>query len=169
MGFWDKILKTKKVKEIKNTIKETSKNLDDKYEISDKVDGIKELAQETTEKIAKKIEYSLDGKISFDTFTKIELKIGEIKNAERIEKSKKLLKLKVDFSEENNRQIVSGIAESYNPEELIGKKALFVTNLEPRKIFGLESNGMILGVKDTEGKFSLIVPEKNCNPGIKLG
>jgi len=146
MGFWKRILNTKKIKELKEAIADTTAKIDDKLEISEKVESVKKVASETTQKVAQKIEYSLDGKISFDTFTQVELRIGEILSAEKVVKSDKLLKLEVDFAEDKPRQIVSGIATSYSPEELVGKKVLFATNIEPRKIFGLESDGMILGV-----------------------
>ena len=96
------------------------------------------------------------------------MRIGEIKKAEKIEKSDKLLKLAVDFGEDENRQIISGIAESYSPEEIIGKKVLFTTNIEPRKIFSLESDGMILGVKNLNGKFTLLSPETETGAGVKV-
>lgn len=95
-------------------------------------------------------------KISYDDFKKVEIKIGKILTVERIEKSEKLLKLSVDFAESAPRQIVSGIAK-YFPEieQLIGKKCAFVTNLEPKPLMGLESNGMILAVGGGDNPFSL--------------
>jgi methionyl-tRNA synthetase len=87
-------------------------------------------------------------KIAYDDFKKIEIKIGKILAVERIEKSEKLLKLTVDFLENNGpRQILSGIAKYFpNIEDLINKKCAFVTNLEPKPLMGFESNGMILAV-----------------------
>ncbi len=104
--------------------------------------------------------------ISFDDFAKVELKVGKILSAEKIPDTDKLLKLSVDFSEECPRQIVSGIS-LYFPEAsvLVGKKCMFVTNLEPRKIRGYESNGMLLAVSTKEGVFSLLEPKDTIPPG----
>jgi methionyl-tRNA synthetase len=84
-----------------------------------------------------------DGKITIDDFTKVELKVGLVQSAERVEKADKLLKLLVDMGDEV-RQILSGIAQWYSPEEMVGRKVVVVTNLAPRKMRGIESNGMIL-------------------------
>ncbi len=94
--------------------------------------------------------------ISIDDFKKVEIRIGEIKSAEKIEGSDKLLKLKVMFGEEE-RQVLSGISAYFpNPEELVGKKCPFVTNLAPRTMMGLESQAMILATGgDGETPFSL--------------
>lgn len=84
-------------------------------------------------------------KISIDDFKKVEITVGRIVSAEKVAGADKLLRLEVDFgSEMGTRQIVSGIAEFFSPEEIIGKKCPFVTNLEPRVIRGLESDGMIM-------------------------
>jgi methionyl-tRNA synthetase len=84
-----------------------------------------------------------DGKITIDDFTKVELKVGLVQSAERVEKADKLLKLLVDMGDEV-RQVLSGIAQWYSPEEMVGRKVVVVTNLAPRKMRGIESNGMIL-------------------------
>lgn len=96
-------------------------------------------------------------RIKYEDWKKVEVKIGKILKAEKIEKSDKLLKLSVDFSEITGpRQIVSGIAKYFpNIEDLINKKCAFVTNLEPKPLMGLESNGMILAVGGGEEPFSL--------------
>jgi methionyl-tRNA synthetase len=80
---------------------------------------------------------------TIDDFQKLGLKVGEIKTAEKIQGSKKLIKLSVDLGSET-RQLVAGIAEAYAPEELIGRQVIVVSNLKPTKIMGVESNGMIL-------------------------
>jgi methionine--tRNA ligase beta chain len=82
--------------------------------------------------------------ISIDDFKKLEIKVGTVISAEEIEDSDKLLKLMVDLAEENPRQILSGIKTWYKPEDLVGKQFTFITNLEPRMMMGLESQGMIL-------------------------
>lgn len=95
--------------------------------------------------------------ITIDDFKKVEIKIGEIISAEKVPDSNKLLKLSVHFGEGTPRQIVSGISKYFpEPETLVGKKCAFCTNLEPRALAGLESNGMILAVSTDDGKFSLL-------------
>ncbi len=106
--------------------------------------------------------------ISFDDFMKVQLRVGEIIACEAVPKSSKLLKETVKFGDEV-RTIVSGIAKHYKPEEMVGKKVVFVTNLAPRKICGIESQGMILGAEDEKGHFSLIVPETDVESGTQLG
>jgi methionyl-tRNA synthetase len=91
--------------------------------------------------------------ISIDDFLKVELRVGEIKVAERIPKADKLLRFEIDLGEDKPRQILAGLAEYYDPEKLIGRKVVVVANLKPRKMRGLESQGMIcaasLGEDDT--------------------
>ncbi len=106
--------------------------------------------------------------ISIDDFKKIEIKIGEILSAEKVVDADKLLKLSVNFGEETPRQIISGISMYFeNPTDLVGKKCAFATNLEPRVIKGLESQGMILAVSGDEF-FSLLTAESNTTPGASV-
>jgi methionine--tRNA ligase beta chain len=106
--------------------------------------------------------------ITFDDFTKVEIKVGKILSAEKIPDTDKLLKLMVDFAEAAPRQIVSGIALYFpDPAVLVGKTAMFVTNLEPRVIKGYESNGMLFAVSTPEGSFSLLEPNPTIPPGTK--
>jgi methionyl-tRNA synthetase len=84
-----------------------------------------------------------DGKITIDDFAKVELRVGQVKVAERVKGADKLLRLEVDIGTET-RQVLAGIAEAYAPEMLIGRKVVIVANLAPRKLRGLESNGMIV-------------------------
>lgn len=105
--------------------------------------------------------------ISYDQFKTIELRVGEILSAERVPETDKLLKLSVNFGEETPRQIISGIA-AYFPDlaELVGVKCAFVTNLEPRVIRGLESQGMIMAVGGSDGlPFSLLRVSPEAVPG----
>jgi methionyl-tRNA synthetase len=102
--------------------------------------------------------------IVFDDFAKIDLKVGTIVSAEKVEKADKLLKLQVDLGFET-RTIVSGIALHFNPEDIVGKQVTVVTNLAPRKMRGIESNGMILMAEDANGKLHFINPEEKINPG----
>lgn len=101
---------------------------------------------------------------TFDDFMKMDIRLGRILEAEKIEKADKLLKLKVDTGIDQ-RTIVSGIAEHYKPEEIIGKTVTVLINLAPRKIRGVESQGMILMAENQEGNLSFISPEKEFNPG----
>jgi len=106
-------------------------------------------------------------KINYNDWKKVEIKIGQILTVERIEKSEKLLKLSVDFNEGKPRQIVSGIAKYFpNIEDLINKKCAFVTNLEPKPLMGLESNGMILAVGGGDQPFSLFEVANEIPTGI---
>jgi methionyl-tRNA synthetase len=102
--------------------------------------------------------------IVFDDFAKVDLKVGKIVAAEKVEKADKLLKLSVDLGFET-RTIVSGIAMHFTPEEIVGKQVTVVTNLAPRKMRGIESNGMILMAEDSAGKLHFINPEMDINSG----
>ena len=110
-----------------------------------------------------------DVAISSDDFEKIELKVGTVINSEKVEKSDKLLKNTIKIGNEV-RTIVSGIAEYYLPEQIIGKQVVVVTNLAPRKIRGIESNGMVLCAFNDETKqLCVISPEKPVEDGIEVG
>jgi methionyl-tRNA synthetase len=102
--------------------------------------------------------------ISFDDFTKMDIRVGEILTAEKVKKADKLLHLTVDTGIDV-RNVVSGIAEHYTPEEVIGKKVSVLMNLAPRKIRGIESQGMILMAEDEEGELAFVSPTKEINPG----
>ena len=104
--------------------------------------------------------------IGIDEFAKVDLRVGEIKQAELVEKSKKLLKLKVDIGTEE-RQVVAGIAEHYKPEELIGKKILLVANLKPAKLMGIESQGMVLAAGG-DGRLVVIGFDGEVKSGTKV-
>ena len=102
--------------------------------------------------------------IAFDDFTKMDLRMGTILAAQKVEKADKLLQLTVDTGIDQ-RTIVSGIAEHYAPEDIIGKTVLILLNLEPRKIRGIESQGMILMAENEEGQLSFLASEKEFGPG----
>lgn len=102
--------------------------------------------------------------ITFEDFKKIEIRIGKIISAEKIENSSKLLKLKVDFGLEQ-RQILAGIAKFYEPESLVGKECPFAFNLESKMMGELESQGMILCPSNEDGQPVLMHPEKEVPPG----
>ena len=105
--------------------------------------------------------------ISFDDFTKLDIRIGKILEAEKVAKTKKLLKLKVDTGIDQ-RIVVSGIAEYYSPEKIIGKQVLILVNLAPRKIKGIESQGMILMAENAAGELCFAQPEKELNNGSEV-
>ena len=94
---------------------------------------------------------AVDPKITIDDFSKIELRVGLVKVAERVKNADKLLRLEIDIGTEV-RQILAGIAEAYEPEALVGRKVVIVANLAPRKMRGLESNGMIVAASLEGGK-----------------
>lgn len=99
--------------------------------------------------------------ISIDDFAKVRLQVGEVVACERVPKSSKLLHETVRFGNET-RSVVSGIAKHYTPEEMVGKKVVFVTNLKPVKLCGILSEGMILAAEDEDGTLSLVVSDKDC-------
>ncbi len=107
--------------------------------------------------------------ITFDYFEKLDLRIGKIVEAEAIPKSKKLLKIQVDFGGEEKRQCIAGLHKYYEPEELVGKKCVFLLNLERRMLAGLESQAMILAAEDEAGNISVLQPEKDIGEGSKIG
>lgn len=101
--------------------------------------------------------------ISFDEFKQVEIRMGKILTCEKVEGADKLLRLQVDF-DQFQRQIISGIAQSYNPEELVGKTLPFVVNLEYRKFKGEESQGMLMAI-DANDKTILLEPNGEVVPG----
>ncbi len=107
------------------------------------------------------------GHVSFSDFKKLDLRVGEIVEAERIEGSRKLVKLQVDLGNER-RQLVAGIAEHYDPESLVGKQIVVVANLQPRKFMGVESQGMLLAAVVGDGRPVLLTPEERVPPGTPV-
>ena len=101
--------------------------------------------------------------ISFEDFQKLELKIGTIEKAEPVEDADKLLKLQVNLGDET-KQLVAGIAEQYAPDQLLGKQIVVLANIEPKKVRGVESQGMLL-VAVADGKPILLQPEKKVPEG----
>ncbi len=104
--------------------------------------------------------------MTIDEFQKAELRVGTISGAERVEGSEKLLKLQVDIG--GPRQIISGIAKAYAPEDLVGKQAVFITNLDPRMMMGLESQGMLLAAHGDGGAPVFLMPEKPVDAGSSV-
>ena len=105
--------------------------------------------------------------IEIRDFAQVELRIGKILEAEKIKKSKKLLKLQIDLGDLGRRQIVAGIAQHYEPEELVGLKVVVVTNLKPARLMGEESKGMLLAAKDGQ-KLTVLTVHRDVEPGAKI-
>ena len=105
--------------------------------------------------------------ILYDDFARLDLRIGTVTSCEKVQKADKLLKLTIDLGSES-RTIVSGIALHYNAEDMIGKQVVVVVNLAPRKMKGIESQGMILTAEDRDGKLRLLRPEEAVNPGSSV-
>jgi methionyl-tRNA synthetase len=106
--------------------------------------------------------------IQFDDFTKIDLRTATILTAEKVEKADKLLKFSVDTGVDV-RTVVSGVAESFTPEECVGKQVMILSNLAPRKIRGIESQGMLLLTNNSEGKLVFVTPEQKVENGVEIG
>ena len=106
--------------------------------------------------------------VSFAEFQKLDLRVGKIIEATQIPSSKKLIKLIVDFGSEK-RQAVAGLLKYYAPEELAGKKCIFLLNLQRRILAGVESQCMILAAEDSEGNVVVVIPEKDIAEGSKIG
>lgn len=102
--------------------------------------------------------------ISFKQFQELDLRIGKVVSAEALPNSRNLIKLVVDFGTEK-RQAVAGLKEFYKPEEMVGKKYMFILNLEKRKLMGVESQCMIFATDDGKGNIVLMVPEKDVKEG----
>jgi methionyl-tRNA synthetase len=122
---------------------------------------------EAVEKPAPKIE-PIKETITIDEFKNIDIRVVKVLECEKIQKSNKLLKLKVKIGKEE-RTIVAGIAQHYEPEQLIGKTITILANLEYAKLMGIESQGMVLAAKDSEGKLSMLYPDKDVLNGGVVG
>ena len=105
--------------------------------------------------------------VSYDDFAKLQFQVGEILSCEAVPKADKLLCSQVKIGSQV-RQIVSGIRSTYSPEEMVGKKVMVLVNLQPRKIRGLVSEGMLLCAEDADGKLSLVAPEKEMPAGAEI-
>lgn len=106
--------------------------------------------------------------VAFDDFSKLDLRVGKVLECVKVPKADKLLQFLIDDGM-GKRTIISGMAAWYKPEELVGKQVCFIANLEPRKLKGIESQGMILSVEDGGGNLSLITPSKDVEPGCQIG
>ncbi len=106
--------------------------------------------------------------VAFEDFEKIDIRVGHIKACERVKKANKLLKFTLDDGSGTDRTIVSGIAKYYEPEDLIGRDVLFIANLAPRKLMGIESQGMILSAENFDGDLSVTTILRDVKPGSKV-
>jgi methionine--tRNA ligase beta chain len=105
--------------------------------------------------------------IPFSDFMKLDLRVGKVEEATQVPRSRNLLKLVVDFGSEK-RQAVAGLLQYYGPDELVGKKFVFVVNLERRKMMGVESQCMVLAAEDDEGNVVLVAPETDIAVGSRI-
>lgn len=121
-------------------------------------------ANEAANYIAKPVKATID----FADFEKLDIRVGHIKHCERVKKANKLLKFTIDDGSGKDRTIVSGIAKFYQPEELIGKDVCFIANLAPRKLMGIESQGMILSAENFDGSLSVTTTLSEVKPGSKV-
>ena len=105
--------------------------------------------------------------VSFDDWSSIDLRVGKIENVEEIEGKDKLYKMAVDFAEEK-RTVVAGLKQYYSIEELTGKKAVFVYNLDPVKLAGIESQAMILAARNEDGEYKIAIVDNSVPSGTKM-
>ncbi len=103
--------------------------------------------------------------IGIEDFLRLDIRLARVLEAQKVEDSDKLIKLKVSIGDEE-RTLVAGIAKHYTPEEMVGKKILVLANLKPRRIMGIESQGMVLALSDGE-KLSLIIPDRDLKEGAR--
>ena len=126
-----------------------------------------ESEEQEKEMVNEIIDKKEDSFVSIEEFKKMDLRLAEVLSAEKVSSADKLLKLTLSLGEEK-REVVAGIAQYYQPEELVGKKVVMIVNLQPAKIRGIESQGMILAAVDQENKLTLLVPEKDVSTGAKI-
>ena len=107
--------------------------------------------------------------VSFDDFEKLDIRVGRVLTCEKVKKSKKLLQFSIDDGSGTPRTILSGIAQWWEPEQLVGKDVLFIANFEPRKIMGIESQGMILSAVDHDGSLAVTSLLREVKPGSQVG
>ena len=134
-------------------------------------EGESEEGEESEEKeeVPAEVQEEVKEMITFDEFTKMEMKIGEVKSCEDHPDADKLFVLKVDFGEgDDDRQLVAGLKGYYEKDSIVGKKIVVVTNLQPAKLRGVESFGMLLAAADGKGAVKLLVPDGDIEKGSKV-
>ena len=107
--------------------------------------------------------------VPFDEGEKVDIRVGHIKECKNVKKSNKLLQFTIDDGSGTDRTILSGIAKFYKPEQLVGKDVLFIANLAPRKMMGIESQGMILSALNFDGSLSVTTTLGEVKPGSQIG
>ena len=112
---------------------------------------------------------SLKEEVDYDTFAKVDIRVGKVVECSKVKKSMKLLRLLIDDGTGEPRQILSGIAGSYEPEQLVGKEVCFIANFAPRTMMGLESHGMVLSAVDADGRLVVVSPSDEVKPGSTVG
>ena len=127
------------------------------------------IAKEEAEKTEEKTEIAGLAKIGIDDFAKVEIRVGKVLDCENVKRSNKLLKFTIDDGSKEPRTIVSGIAKWYKPEELKGKNIVFVANLKPVKLCGVESNGMILSAECSEDDVKVLTVDESIPAGSVIG
>ncbi len=126
-------------------------------------------ANETAEAAKKYKPEPVKEEVAFDTFEKLDIRVGHIKDCQKVKKSNKLLQFTIDDGTGTDRTILSGIAKYYEPEQLIGKDVLFVANFAPRKMMGIESQGMILSAVNSDGSLCVTTTLGEVKPGSQVG
>ena len=141
--------------------------IDVKKELAEIEKAVKKAHKEDKKQVKENVSVAEKEEIDFEAFSKVQLKVALVTACEKVEKSKKLLKLTVKLGGET-RTVVSGIAMAYTPEEMVGKKIVMVTNLKPAKLCGIMSEGMIVCAENDKGEISLIRPEKDMEDGSNI-
>lgn len=164
LSGWN-ILKGNKIIHGEPLFKKFEKSERKEEEKTDKKQEVKGMDQKVTEKQENVV--TMEELIDIDTFKKIDLRVAKVIEAERVEKSEKLVKLQLDLGELGHRQIVAGIAKYYTPEQLVGRLIVVVANLKPAKLMGIESRGMLLAAKKDD-KLTLLTVSSEIEPGAKI-
>lgn len=160
---WDQIgkIQIESMKKIKNEIETLFTKITDEI-IENKIKQLKGIA------ISQKIETDfIDEEIDIEYFKKLDLRVARIKEAQKLPKSKKLIKLLIEVGN-TEKHIIAGIGEYYQPEDLVGKNIIIINNLKPAKLMGETSYGMLLAAKDTNGNLSLLTTDKDIESGSKI-
>ena len=155
---------------LKNLKWDNANQLEDKFEINEFKPLFKKIDNdEIEEKIKMFNAGKKEGKpmISYDDFSKLELKVAEVKSIEKVEGADKLYEIKAQIGNEE-RTIVAGMAPYYKKEDMLGKKIVVLTNLEPRKLKGIESNGMLLAAESKDGKVKLLTIDGDIETGAEI-
>ena len=153
---------------VKTTKEERRQKALDERDISIYASDISRTAVEISKAAAYKAE-PIKPEVSFDDFEKLDIRVGRVLKCEKVKKSKKLLQFTIDDGSGTDRTILSGIAAYYEPEDLVGKDVLFVANFAPRKMMGIESQGMILSAVNFDGSLSVTTTLREVKAGSQVG